>query len=122
MENRKLFSASVQCPKCNKAIYMRVSDITEYAYQCLKCDEDFYSIECHKTVSDLYEITLHGQTKEWFERNIKSLKVLCDKLEVSFLGCDTSGKETYIDFGWKFPPSADTIQEFARNIKTILCK
>jgi len=90
----KLFSASVRCPKCGTMIKMRVSDNKTYAYQCLDCDEDFYSFECPETVSDyqnkqgeivpLYKITLYGQSANWFKSRKDALDDLCAKYNVAF--------------------------------------
>lgn len=32
------------CPKCKQTL--KPSSVEGYAYQCMQCDEDFYSIEC----------------------------------------------------------------------------
>lgn len=132
----KLFSASVCCPKCGKRMFIRVSDNSEYGYQCLYCDEDFYSFECPKTTSSyqnekgeiapLYEITLHGQSADWFRDHESALKGLCAKYNVAFLGCDSKDAknadgEVLIDFGWeaKYPaeaPDAMTVQLFTDEV------
>ncbi len=39
----------IRCPKCGKPL--KVSDNPEYSYECLDCDEDFYSFECDKEES-----------------------------------------------------------------------
>lgn len=36
--------SAVNCPHCGKEMY--ISDIIDYAYVCLNCDENFYSMEC----------------------------------------------------------------------------
>lgn len=131
MTKGELFSASVRCPKCGKAMHMRVSDIPEYAYQCIECDEDFYSIECSKTVSDcsdengdyisLWEITLRNKDTEWYTSNKDILNQICDKYDVYFMGCDNYDKnDVFIDFGWKESPSTEQIQNFTDEIMELL--
>lgn len=34
------------CPHCRKPVIP--SDIPDYVWQCLDCDEDFYDIECYR--------------------------------------------------------------------------
>lgn len=131
MRKGEMFSASVRCPKCGMAMYMRVSDNQEYAYQCIECDEDFYSFECPETVSDcsdgngnyisLWEITLHNKNTEWYTANKNILNQICDKYDVCFMGCDNYDKEaTLIDFGWKEPPGAEQIQSFTDEVMKLI--
>ena len=43
---RKLFKqygTNKKCPKCNHPLL--TSDLEEYTYLCLNCDENFYSVE-----------------------------------------------------------------------------
>ncbi len=136
MTKGNLFSASVRCPKCGKAMHMRVSDNKDYAYQCLDCDEDFYSFECPDTVSDygdprgddikdLYEITLHKQSTKWYRNHKDILNKICDKYDVDFMGCDNGGtssedEEVFVDFGWEKAPDADIIQKFTDDIINLL--
>lgn len=131
MTKGNLFSASVRCPKCGYAMHMRVSDNKDYAYQCLDCDEDFYSFECPDTVSDcsdgngnyisLWEITLRNKDTKWYKKNRNILDQICDKYDVFFMGCDDFDKDAVmIDFGWKKPLSAEQIQEFTDEIIKLL--
>lgn len=131
MKKGELFSASVRCPKCKKAMHMRVSDIPEYAYQCIECDKDFYSFECPETVSDcsdgngnyisLWEITLRNKDTEWYTANKNILNQICDKYDVYFMGCDDCDKEAVlIDFGWKELPNAEVIQNFTDEVIKLL--
>lgn len=39
----ELLNKKAYCPKCKKLLIK--SKIKGYAYQCLKCDEDFYNLE-----------------------------------------------------------------------------
>lgn len=135
MEKKNLFSASVRCPKCKKAMRMRVSDVDDYAYQCLDCDEDFYSIECPDTVCDyrnkdgdivsLYQITLHRQNRNWYIANKNRLKDICNKYQLDFMGCDDAGAlsptdEVFVDFGWEKAPDSDTVQRFTNDVMALL--
>lgn len=142
MERKKsdFFAASVRCPKCGKAMKMRVSDITDYAYQCLDCDEDFYSFECPETVCDyqngaegfapLYEITLYKQPVNWYKKHKHILDKLCAKFNVDYMACDDSSNknpdkeayidEAFVDFGWKNAPNASIIQSFTDEIMKLI--
>ena len=35
-----------KCPKCGQPLYY--SDLMDYEYVCVQCDENFYSIECEE--------------------------------------------------------------------------
>ncbi len=140
MKKGILFFASVRCPKCGKAMKMRVSDLKDYAYQCLDCDEDFYSFECPETVCDyqneaeefapLYEITLHGQSANWYKEHKNTLDELCNKYNIAFMGCDDGGnkspdEEAFIDFGWEAEepedaPNAKMIQDFTDEVMRLI--
>lgn len=138
MEIKKsdLFATSVKCPKCGKVTKMRVSDITDYAYQCLDCDEDFYSFECSETVCDyqygdngfapLYEITLYKQPVDWYKKHKHILDKLCAKFNVDYMGCvpitpdEDFIDEAFIDFGWKNAPNASTIQSFTDEVMNLI--
>jgi ribosomal protein S27AE len=39
----KVIKTDKKCPHCNKTLYL--SDLPEYEYVCIECDENFYEIE-----------------------------------------------------------------------------
>lgn len=121
MKKGELFAASVKCPKCGKAMDMRVSDNKEYAYQCIGCNEDFYSFECCESMSDCWEITLRSKDIEWYKKNRDTLDKICSNYNVSYMECDDFNKDdVLIDFGWKEPPSVEYIQKFTDEVIKLL--
>lgn len=38
------FRVGVRCPRCNSELYL--SDLPQYDYVCVECDENFYAEEC----------------------------------------------------------------------------
>ena len=52
---------SFRCPRCGKVLI--ASELPEYVYQCMECDEDFYAFEAVKVVSIFSEPTLEEQRK-----------------------------------------------------------
>ena len=117
----ELFSVSERCPKCGKAMHMRVSDNREYAYHCMECNKDFHSSECPETVSDFWEITLRSKDVEWYKKNRDILNKICKNYNVNFMGCDDVDKDAVlIDFGWEEPQSAEYIQKFTDEIIKLL--
>lgn len=39
------------CPHCGKPVIK--SDLPEYVWQCVDCDEDFYDFECRMNLSGM---------------------------------------------------------------------
>lgn len=128
-----LFSVSVRCPKCNMAMNnMRVSSNPKYAYTCITCKENFYPSQCNNTVIDyfdtdknefnlVWEITLHNKDSEWYMKKRNILSKICKKYNISFLRCDNADKDSiFVDFGWKYQPSVETIQQFTNEVIKIL--
>ena len=135
MKASEMFSTSVVCPKCGKALDMIVSDLNDYAYQCTYCNENFHSFECPDTVSDcendkgevvpLYEITFHGQSLSWYKRNYDAINIICHKYGTVFLGCDSWSNycdpdNVLIDFGWGNPPTEKQIHGLANEIMELI--
>lgn len=52
---------SFRCPHCGKLL--TASELPEYVYQCMECDEDFYAFEAHKITTVFSEPTLEEQRK-----------------------------------------------------------
>ena len=40
----KLYQTKVHCPRCGKILYL--SDLPQYDYLCVNCEENFYHFEC----------------------------------------------------------------------------
>ena len=127
-----LFSASVRCPECGRAMKMRVSEQKDHAYRCLDCCKDFNADDCPETVDDysnkkgvcvpLYEITLHGQSADWYAGHKDILDCLCGKYGADFMGCadGDGGREVFIDFGWEKAPDTETVQGFTDAVSGLL--
>lgn len=50
---------SYRCPRCGKALIR--SDLPEYAFQCMDCDEDFYTFEAITVVASISTPTEYDQ-------------------------------------------------------------
>ncbi len=121
MTKGEIFSTSAKCPKCGSAFNMRVSDNPNYAYQCMECDEDFYSIEIKETASDLWEFTFKEPSKNWFQKNKETLKKITKKWGAIFLGLDDACPDNnLVDIGWKHNPFMGTVQGVTDEIIALL--
>jgi len=52
---------SYRCPKCGKVL--EKSELPDYVYQCMDCDEDFYSIEAVEVTTTFTEHTEEDQKR-----------------------------------------------------------
>ena len=67
MENKAKLAENVKCPKCGGCLHHSETD--GYKYQCLECDEDFYSFEVVEAVD-----TEASPKKETIIQSIKRIE------------------------------------------------
>lgn len=89
----KPFKTNAICPKCGKLLH--TTDIPEYAFVCLECDENFYSIEVQDYSGERFEVSAEC-TETMFYQNLEAFQKL--KPEPDFIGYDT--EEHLADFGF----------------------
>ena len=74
---------------------LRTTDIPAYAFVCLECDENFYSIEVQNYSGERFEVSAEC-TETMFSQNLEAFQKL--KPEPDFIGYDT--EEHLADFGF----------------------
>ena len=125
------FTVSVKCPKCGRSKHMKLSDTPGYTFQCLSCDEDFYSMEIHSTDSDFYDknegkthnlfqITLKGFPLARYREKKNTIRRLAKLYNADFTGYDDLCE--CLDFGWEHLPSGSRIQTLAKALIALLPK
>lgn len=80
----KPFKTNAICPKC--ANCCSTTDIPAYAFVCLECDENFYSIEVQNYSGERFEVSAEC-TETMFSQNLEAFQKL--KPEPDFIGYDT---------------------------------
>ena len=109
---------SAVCPRCGKLL--QVSELEDYSFQCLDCDEDFYGIEVREWNSDLFEFSPHVPA-DFYNNYSKELHAICDDACAVFLGVDDSDPDDVIlDIGWTEIPSSNTIHYVVNELLKLL--
>lgn len=110
------YATSAKCPKCGHYLY--TSDLSNYAFVCLKCDENFYSVEIKENLSDIHEINIVIPIED-FKNHLPELQKIADKYDCRFLGFDDVAG--FMDIGWdNHFPSTTIIQSMLREIEKVL--
>ena len=109
----KPFKTNAICPKCGKLL--RTTDIPEYAFVCLECDENFYSIEVQDYSGERFEVSAEC-TETMFSQNLEGFQKL--KPEPDFIGYDT--EEHLADFGFPRILTSEEIIPLVQTLENLL--
>lgn len=109
----KPFKTNAICPKCGKLLH--TTDIPEYAFVCLECDENFYSIEVQDYSGERFEVSAEC-TETMFSQNLETFQKL--KPEPDFIGYDT--EEHLADFGFSRILTSKEIIPLVQTLENLL--
>ena len=109
----KTFKTNAICPKCGKQLL--TTDIPDYAFVCLECDENFYSIEVCECAGEHFEISVEC-SENLFSEHENELQEILPNLLV-FLGYDTEVQVA--DFGFSRILHSNEIASVVRQLDVL---
>ena len=101
---KKAYISNCLCPICRNQLF--TSDIEEYPFLCITCDEYFYACDVKEISGDFAEISVEATTEE-LESHESKLQEAVESAEADFFGYDEV--VGFIDIGWNEAPSAKKV-------------